>query len=130
MSRIVMTFPKWLFRIAGLLGLVIVLPMYFVERQYGTDYPPAITHPEFYYGFVGVTLACQIMFLIISVDPVRYRPMMIAAIAEKLTYVTATTLLIFTGRTPGVLMLSVAMDLTLGILFVAAFLRTPQTVRQ
>ena len=120
-----MMFSKRVFRIAGLSGLLILLPMYFVEHRYGMDYPPAITHPEFYYGFAGVTLACQVMFLIISVDPVRYRPMMIAAILEKVAYGTATTWLILEGRTPQALALTAAIDLTFGALFLAAFLRTP-----
>ncbi len=121
-----MAFSRRLFRIAGLSGILIVLPMYFVERQYGMDYPPAVTHPEFYYGFIGVTLACQVMFLIISVDPVRYRPMMIAAIIEKLSYVIATAWLILSGRAPNALTLTVLIDLTFGALFIAAFLRTSQ----
>ena len=124
-----MAFSRRLFRIAGLSGLLILLPMYFVERQYGTDYPPAVTHPEFYYGFIGVTLACQVMFLIISIDPIRYRPMMVAAIVEKFAYVIATAWLIVSKRTPDVLTLTVAIDFTFGMLFIVAFLRTPQTVR-
>ena len=127
--RVFMAFSRRLFRIAGLSGLLILLPMYFVERQYGTDYPPAVTHPEFYYGFIGVTLACQVMFLIISVDPIRYRPMMVAAIVEKFAYVIATAWLIVSERTPDVLTLTVAIDFTFGMLFIVAFLRTPQTVR-
>ena len=119
-----MTFAKRLFRIAGLSGLLILLPMYFVERQYGLDYPPPVTHPEFYYGFVGVTVACQVMFLIISVDPIRYRPMMLAGVVEKFTYGIAVSWLVAAGRTPEVLALTAAIDLTFGVLFLAAFVRT------
>ena len=120
-----MRFANWVFLVAGAYGVLIVAPLYFLEQRFGEDYPPAITHPEFYYGFAGVTLACQVMFLIISVDPVRYRPMMIAAILEKVAYGTATTWLILEGRTPHALALTAAIDLTFGALFLAAFLRTP-----
>ena len=119
-----MPFARRVFRIAGLSGVLIVLPMYFIERQYGIDYPPAITHPEFFYGFVGVTLACQVMFLIISTDPIRYRPVMIAGIVEKVTYGAAILWLVGAGRTPGVLGVTAAVDLTFGALFLAAFLGT------
>src|SRR5262245_42825852 len=119
-----MTFAKRLFRIAGRSGLLIVLPMYFVERQYGLDYPPPTTHPDFYYGFIRVTVACQVMFLIINIDPIRYRPMMLAGVVEKFTYGIAVSWLIAAGHTPQVLALTAVIDLTFGVLFLAAFVRT------
>ena len=119
-----MTFSKRVFRIAGLSGVLILLPMFFVENQFGVDYPPPLTHPEFYYGFVGVTLACQVMFLIISVDPLRYRPMMLAGIVEKVSYGVSTIVLIAGGRTPEVLGVTAAVDLTFGALFAVAFVKT------
>lgn len=122
-----MPFARRVFRIAGLSGVLIVLPMYFVERQFGTDYPPAITHPEFFYGFVGVTLACQVMFLIISTDPIRYRPVMLAGMVEKVTYSAAIIWLVGAGRAPSVLGVTAAVDLTFGALFLAAFLKTRDT---
>ena len=127
MRECAVPFARRVFRIAGLSGVLIVLPMYFVERQYGIDYPPAITHPEFFYGFVGVTLACQVMFLIISTDPIRYRPMMLAGIVEKVTYGAAIIWLVSAGRTPSVVGVTAAVDLTFGVLFLAAFLKTKDT---
>jgi hypothetical protein len=44
--------------LAGLYGLVVLLSLYLLEHRLGQDYPPSITHPEFYYGFVGVSTAC------------------------------------------------------------------------
>jgi hypothetical protein len=38
---------------------------------------PPVNHPEFYYGFFGVTLSWQIMFLVIGSSPIRYRMAMI-----------------------------------------------------
>ena len=40
------------FRFAGIYGLIVLVPQYFTEVKLGVDYPPAITHPEFYYGFL------------------------------------------------------------------------------
>lgn len=83
-----MTFAKWTFRVAGMYGLLVLLPNYFLERQIGENEPPAITHPEYFYGFVGVGVAWQVAFLAISRDPARYRPQMPAAILEKGTFGT------------------------------------------
>jgi pimeloyl-ACP methyl ester carboxylesterase len=84
------TFARWVFGIAGVYGLLILTPMYFLEDRISLDQPPSITHPEYYYGFVGVAIAWQVAFLVISRDPVRYRLMMIPAIIEKGSYVIAS----------------------------------------
>ena len=61
-----MKFARLIFGAAGIFGLVVIGPMYFLEDRIGSDTPPAITHPEFFYGFVGVVLAWQIAFLCIA----------------------------------------------------------------
>ena len=81
-----MNFAQWVFRIAGIYGILMMVPHYFMEQQIGFDFPPAITHPEYFYGFVGVTLAWQVLFLVLSTDPARYRTMMLPCILEKLSY--------------------------------------------
>jgi hypothetical protein len=78
-----MKFARTIFLIAGIYGLLVMLPQYFLEGRIGRDTPPPISHPEFYYGFIGVTIAWQILFLIISNDPLRYRVMMIPAVFGK-----------------------------------------------
>ena len=52
-----MKFPKTLLFIAGAYGLIVLIPQYFLETKNGRDFPPAITHPEYYYGFIGVAIA-------------------------------------------------------------------------
>ena len=59
-----MTLATWIFHLAGIIGILIIAPFYFIETQIGLDMPPAITHPEYYYGFIGVTLAWQVGFLL------------------------------------------------------------------
>ena len=119
-----MLFAKRVFLFAGIYGLVALLPQYFLETQIGRDYPPPITHPEHFYGFIGVAVAWQVAFLIISTDPIRYQFMMIPAILEKLTFSTATAVLFSQGRIPGAVFTFGMIDLTLGVLFALAFLRT------
>lgn len=121
-----MRFAKWVFLIAGFSGLFMIIPPFFLEAKTGEDYPPPITHPEFYYGFFGVTLAWQILFLIIAWDPVRFRPAMLAGIVEKASFVVAIAVLYALGRVAPVLLGFAAMDGVWGALFIAAFLRTPR----
>ncbi len=125
-----MKFAKILFSIAGIYGLIVLLPMYFLEAKTGRDSPPAITHPEFYYGFIGVAVAWQLVFLIIGQDPQRYRPLMLAAVVEKFTFGIAVMILYIQGRTGTMILGAAIIDTILGILFFVAYIRTsaqPQT---
>ncbi|HEX6124524.1 MAG TPA: hypothetical protein VFZ23_04055, partial [Pyrinomonadaceae bacterium] len=71
-----MRFARYTFAAAGTIGILVLVPLYFMLEQTGVDNPPPVTHPEFYYGFIGVALSFQIVFLIIATDPIRYRPLM------------------------------------------------------
>jgi hypothetical protein len=123
-----MRFARWVFRLAGIYGLVVMLPQYFLEERIGRDDPPPITHPEYFYGFVGVTVAWQLAFLVIARDPVRYRLMMLPAVLEKAGFAIAAPVLFAQHRVSAVVLGFGTIDLVLGILFVAAFLRTPPGV--
>ena len=119
-----MMFSRRVFAGAGIWGLLIVLPLYFLFDRIGQQYPPAITHPEFFYGFVGVTVAWQLAFLAIASDPSRLRPLMLPSVVEKLGYVMTLVVLYAQGRlTLGQLAIGVP-DLGLGVLFIIAFFRT------
>jgi hypothetical protein len=120
-----MRFAKWVFLLAGVSGILMVVPPYFLERQTGEDYPPPVTHPEYYYGFFGVTLAWQFLFLVIASDPIRYRRAMLPAMLEKASFALAIPLLYAAGRVAGVWLGFAAMDGTWLVLFVVAYLRTP-----
>ena len=119
-----MKFARIIFLIAGVYGLVVMLPQYFLEDRIGRDSPPPITHPEFYYGFIGVTIAWQVLFLIVSRDPGRYRLMMIPAVLEKAVFVTPVVILFLQGRIAPLVLAPAGIDLILGILFAIAFMKT------
>ena len=119
-----MKFAKVVFWIAGIWGLLVITPLYFMFDLIGTKDPPAITHPGFYYGFVGVALAWQIVFLVIARDPVRLRPMMIPSVLEKFTYGIAVMALVMQGRMHRSDLVFAATDSILGLLFVIAYLGT------
>lgn len=109
--------------IAGIYGIIVTLPGYLTEGRFSSQFPPAITHPEFYYGFYGVALAWQVAFLVIATDPVRFRGIILAAVLEKLTYAGAASVLFFVGRLNPRLAAFGMIDLLLGILFVACYVR-------
>lgn len=120
-----MRFAKWVFLLAGASGVLMVLPLY-LEDRFFQDYPPAINRPEFYYGFAGVTLAWQFMFLVIGSDPVRYRTGMLPAMLEKAGFALAVPLLYAADRVAVAWLGFAAVDATWLLLFVVAYLRTPR----
>ena len=120
-----MKFARIVFVVAGVWGFLILTPFYFTFDLVGRTYPPPITHPDLYYGFVGVTLVWQLAFLVIATNPVRYRPLMPVAILEKLVYVATMLILYANGRLAPAQAAVAGPDFVLGVLFVAAFFRTP-----
>lgn len=121
-----MRFAKGVFWVAGILGLLVITPLYFMFELIGRKDPPAITHPGFYYGFVGVALAWQIAFLVIARDPARMRPMMVPSMVEKFSYGIAVVTLVMQGRMHRSDLFFAATDLLLGVLFVIAYVGTRQ----
>jgi hypothetical protein len=119
-----MKFARSLFSIAGIYGLLVLLPQYFLEAKTGRDFPPPITHPEYYYGFIGVALSWQVLFLILARDPVRYRAMMIPAVLEKATFGIAAVVLFLLGRVSAVMLGFGIVDLVFGALFAIAYAKT------
>ncbi|MGA2388170.1 MAG: hypothetical protein ABSF97_04380 [Candidatus Sulfotelmatobacter sp.] len=119
-----MRFAKIVFWIAGMWGVVVLAPLYFMFDLIGRQDPPPITHPGFYYGFVSVGLAFQIAFIVIARDPVRLRPMMVPSVLEKFGAGGSFVVLYLQHRlTPGDLVLG-CVDLLFGVLFLAAFFKT------
>jgi hypothetical protein len=43
-------FARWVFLIAGIVGVIEIVPLYFLENTIDRTQPPPITHPGFYYG--------------------------------------------------------------------------------
>jgi hypothetical protein len=116
-----MKFARYTFAAAGAIGILVLVPMYFFLEKTGADNPPPVTHPEFYYGFVGVALAFQIVFFIIATDPLKYRPLMLASIVEKFAFVIPTFYLYSQGRVAGPVVGGAALDLMWGVLFVVSY---------
>ncbi len=108
--------------------MVEIVPLYFYEATLNRRQPPPITHPEFYYGFVGVVLAWQVAFLIIARDPLRYRPLMPAVFLEKLLYPVALFVLYAQGRVHPSMLGGSMLDLVWLALFVTVWIKLrPET---
>lgn len=121
-----MKFARRVFAGAAVYGVLALVPQYFLEERIGRDYPPPITHPEHFYGFVGVALAWQVLFLLIARDPVRYRPAMPIAVLEKLVFAVPAVVLFVRDRVPAAVLGFGLIDLVLAVLFLAAFRATPE----
>ena len=119
-----MKFAKTVFFVAGIYGLLILTPIYFMENKIGRDTPPAITHPEYFYGFVGVGLAWQVLFLVLSTDPVRYRAMILPSILEKISYGIALAVLYSQHRLPLSVLAIGSGDWIFAFLFLTAYFTT------
>ena len=112
-----MGLARWVFRVAGLYGIVVVAPMFFMERQMA----PGAAHPVFFYAWVSVDLAWQILFLVLSTDPTRYRPMMPVCVLVKAAAVVAIPWLYVVGRVRDMWLGAAAVDLVFAVLFLAAY---------
>ena len=119
-----MNFARRVFLIAGIYGLIVLLPQYFLEAKNGHDFPPPINHPEYYYGFIGLAVVWQIVFLILSRDPVRYRPIMLVGILEKASFAIPALVLYLQARLATFMFVMGMIDGTLGVLFAIAYLKT------
>jgi hypothetical protein len=119
-----MKFARVVFLVAGIYGLIVLVPQFFLETKIGQDTPPPITHPEYFYGFICVAVAWQVLFLILSRDPIRNRPMMIPSMLEKIGFPIAVLILYLQGRVAPTIFIPASLDLVLLVLFVAAYRKT------
>ena len=119
-----MRLAKYVFTGAGIWGIVVLAPLYWLFDITGRRYAPPADYPHFFFGFLSVAMAWQIAFLVIGSNPARFRPLMIAAILEKLGYVGTLIVMYVNGRIPVADTGPVVPDLLLGVLFIVAFART------
>jgi len=124
-----MRFAKVVFVAAGVWGIIVLTPLYFLHDVTGRQYPIPTESPQFYYGFLAVALAWQIAFLVIGSDPARFRLLMIPGMVEKFGYVATLAVLLTQGRISGLDAMAAWPDLLLGLLFVFAFVKTSPSGR-
>jgi hypothetical protein len=117
---------RCIFWLAGLYGLAVLLPQYFLLEQISRDSPPAVTHVEYFYGFVGIAVVCQLLFLVIGYDPPRYRPLMLVAVLEKVSFGIPVALLFARGEVAANIFVFGMIDLLLAACFLFAWWQSGQ----
>lgn len=123
-----MRFARIVFWIAGIWGVLIITPLYFMFDVISRNDPPPITHPGFFYGFAGAALAWQIAFFFIAKDPARYRPLIIPSIFEKLSYGMAVVILVMQERMHRSDLVFGVVDLLFGAMFALSYVKTRSSV--
>ena len=118
-----MRFSRFVFIAAGVWGVVVLAPLFFLFDISGRQYAAPASYPQFFYGFVAVALAWQVAFFVIGSDPVRFRPVMIPAILEKLGFVITALVFYARGRISNADASAAWPDLILGCLFIVAFFK-------
>lgn len=110
-------FPARMFRWAAIYGAVVLTPLYLTPLpQLGA---------EVFLGFVGLALVFQAVFWIIGGDPVRYRALMLPAVAEKLVFGVPALVLFAQGAVAAPVAMLAAIDVALGAGFWLAWRKTP-----
>lgn len=120
----VMRFAKVVFIAAGVWGIAVLTPLYFLVDVTGRRYPPPTSYPQFFYGFLSVAMAWQIAFLVIGSNPARFRLLMIPGIIEKFGYVATVAALHARGQVSSTDAAAAVPDALLGLLFAAALVKT------
>ena len=119
-----MRFARIVFVVAGIWGIAVLMPLYWLVDVTGRQYGPPADYPQFFYGFLSVAMAWQIAFLIIASSPARFRSLMIPSMLEKFGYVMTLAVLYARARISARDAQAAVPDLLLGILFIVAFVTT------
>src|SRR5262245_47935371 len=119
-----MRLAKFVFTGAGIWGIVVLAPLYWLFDITGRRYAQPADYPHFFYGFISVALAWQIAFLVIGSNPARFRPLMVPGMLEKFGHVAGLLVLYAQSRVAVADALAAVPDFLLGALFVVAFAKT------
>jgi hypothetical protein len=123
-------FAKFVFVGAGVWGIAVLTPFYWLVDVTGRRYAPPTEYPHFFYGFFAITMAWQFAFLVIGSNPIRFRPLMVPSMFEKFSYVVTLVVLYNQARISAADFQAAIPDLLLGSLFLAAFVKTRVSASQ
>jgi hypothetical protein len=105
-------FARRMFRGAAIYGAIVLLPLYLV--------PVPVEFRATHFGFVGCALAFQWVFWLIGGDPLKYRALMLPAVAEKLVFAVPALALFAMGHLEPIVAGFAAIDIVLGTGFLIA----------
>jgi hypothetical protein len=103
-------------------GVLTLLPLPFLRGAIEASRP--LSHPEYFYGFIGVCLAFQMVFWLVAGDPQRYRPLMPCCAFEKAAFAAPVAVLVARGQADPGLLLFAGVDTLLMVLFLWAYFAT------
>jgi len=122
-----MVFAKRVFTWAAIYGVIVLAPNLFLESYVARSIGP-ISYPEYYYGFILTAIVFQGVFFVVGRDPLRFRPLMLVGVFEKLSFGVPCWALYAQHRLGNVAVLPFAtIDLALGALFAISWIRTAKT---
>lgn len=113
------------FALAGIYGLIVLTPFFFLEARIAAATPGGLTHVEYYYGFLGAASVMQLVYLTIARDPFRFRPLMPLCALAKLAFFLPVLILWAQGRAPAAILEFASIDALLAAAFIHAWRVTP-----
>src|SRR6266850_2989810 len=119
-----MRLARIVFLCAGIWGIAVLAPFYWLVDVTGRHYAAPTEYPHFFYGFFAVALAWQIAFLAIGSIPIRRRALMIPAMIEKFGFVATLAVLYSQARISAADAQAAVPDALLGVLFVVSSWKT------
>lgn len=117
-------FAKWTFGLAAAYGLITLVPSYGGLAQVSPGASPDAA--LFFYAFLSLAIAFQVLFGIIATNVRRYRMAMIPAMLDKLAFGIPVLLMRDISEAAHFFVPFGLIDLLLFVLFVAAFIATPR----
>ena len=109
------------FGLAGIYGLIVLTPFFFLEARIAAATPGGLTHVEYYYGFLGAAGVMQLVYLMFARVPVRLRPLMPLCALAKLAFFVPVMILWAQGRTPAAVLEFASIDALLAAAFIHAW---------
>jgi hypothetical protein len=108
----------------GVYGVGLAVIFFLFEKVIAAKMPPAITHPEFYYGFAGALLVWHLLYIYVANHMERCRPVMIFAVLEKISFAVPVLVLYGIGRVTSLgLVIGAIGDLIWAALFFMAYVK-------
>jgi hypothetical protein len=114
-------FARFVFNAACAWGAVTLLPLPFM--RHAIENGLALTHLEYFYGFIGTAIAFQLVFWRVAAAPREFRSLMPACMLEKIAFAGPAVWLVAGGQADPSLLVFAGMDLVFFAMFLAAYLR-------
>lgn len=120
-----MRWARIVFGGSGIFGVAVLLPLFVSPHAWGGQ-----TAAPYYFGFATLAMVWQIAFLVIAVDPRRFRPLMLVGVAEKWGFAIVAWVLHNQNRlVPQELAGGAVVDAILGACFISAFVTSRTNAR-